>query len=159
MSSNSTIVDNTIELKSNNEASLLFGNHDKNLRIMRDVFDVKIIARNGFLKYEGEIGRVKKLTDVINRLLYIIRTSGRLDEDDFDIILADIDRGTIPIKSEQEIELFTKGQPVTPKTNGQVRYVDAIKKNDLVFCIGPAGYRKDLFGCFTCPFYIEERRS
>jgi phosphate starvation-inducible PhoH-like protein len=142
VSSNSTIVENTIELKSNSEASILFGNHDKNLRIMRDVFGVKIVARNGVLKYEGEIGRVKKLTDVINSLLNIIRTSGRLDEDDFDIVLADIDRGISPIKPEQEIELFTRGQSVTPKTNGQVGYVNAIKKNDLVFCIGPAGTGK-----------------
>ncbi len=138
----STIVENTIELKSNNEASILFGNHDKNLRIMRDIFGVKIVARNGVLKYEGDIGSVKKLTEVINSLLKIIRTSGKLGEYDFDIVLADIDRGASPIKSEQEIELFTKGQPVTPKTNGQVRYVNAIKKNDLVFCIGPAGTGK-----------------
>ncbi len=142
MVSNSTIVENTIKLKSNNEASLLFGNHDKNLRVMRDVFGVKIVARNGVLKYEGEIGRVEKLTDVINCLLNIIRTSGRLDEDDFDIVLADVDRGTSPIKSEQDIELFTKGQTVTPKTDGQARYINAIKKNDLVFCIGPAGTGK-----------------
>ncbi len=138
----STIVENTIELKSNNEASILFGNHDKNLRIMRDIFGVKIVVRNGVLKYEGDIGSVKKLTEVINSLLKIIRTSGKLGEYDFDIVLADIDRGASPIKSEQEIELFTKGQPVTPKTNGQVRYVNAIKKNDLVFCIGPAGTGK-----------------
>ncbi len=142
VSSRSTIVENTIELKNNNEASILFGNYDKNLRIMRDVFGVKIVARNGFLKYQGEIGRVKKLTDVIDNLLNIIRMSGRLDEDDIDIVLADIERETNPIKPEPEIEVFTKGHLITPKTNGQVRYVNAIKKNDLVFCIGPAGTGK-----------------
>jgi phosphate starvation-inducible PhoH-like protein len=142
VSSNSTIVENTIKLKSNDEASILFGNHDKNLRVMRGVFGVKIVVRNGVLKYEGETGRVKKLTDVINGLLHIIRTSGRLDENDFDILLADVDRGTSPIKAEQDIELFTKGQTVTPKTDGQIRYINAIKNNDLTFCIGPAGTGK-----------------
>jgi phosphate starvation-inducible PhoH-like protein len=142
VSSNSTIVENTIKLKSNDEASILFGNHDKNLRVMRGVFGVKIVVRNGVLKYEGETGRVKKLTDVINGLLHIIRTSGRLDENDFDVLLADVDRGTSPIKAEQDIELFTKGQTVTPKTDGQIRYINAIKNNDLTFCIGPAGTGK-----------------
>ena len=142
VSSNSTIVENTIKLKSNDEASILFGNHDKNLRVMRGVFGVKIFVRNGVLKYEGETGRVKKLTDVINGLLHIIRTSGRLDENDFDVLLADVDRGTSPIKAEQDIELFTKGQTVTPKTDGQIRYINAIKNNDLTFCIGPAGTGK-----------------
>jgi hypothetical protein len=45
------------------------------------------------LKYEGEFDRVKKLTDVINSLLETIRRTGKLDEDDIDIVIADIDRG------------------------------------------------------------------
>ena len=139
---NSTIVENKIQLKSDQEASVLFGNHDKNLRIMRDVFGVKIVARNGVLKYEGEFDRVKKLTDVVNSLLEIIRRTGKLDEDDIDIVIADIDRGIDHSIPERSIEVFIKGQPVTPKTEGQARYVNAISNNDLVFCIGPAGTGK-----------------
>jgi phosphate starvation-inducible PhoH-like protein len=142
VSAKNTIIEKQIHLKNNDEASILFGHHDKNLKIMRDAFGVKIVVRNGVLKYEGETGRVKKLTDVINGLLHIIRTSGRLDENDFDVLLADVDRGTSPIKAEQDIELFTKGQTVTPKTDGQIRYINAIKNNDLTFCIGPAGTGK-----------------
>ena len=139
---NSTIVENKIQLKSDQEASVLFGNHDKNLRIMRDVFGVKIVARNGVLKYEGEFDRVKKLTNVVNSLLEIIRRTGKLDEDDIDIVIADIDRGIDHSIPELSIEVFIKGQPVTPKTEGQAKYVNAISNNDLVFCIGPAGTGK-----------------
>ena len=139
---NNTIVENKIQLKSDQEASVLFGNHDKNLRIMRDVFGVKIVARNGVLKYEGEFDRVKKLTDVVNSLLEIIRRTGKLDEDDIDIVIADIDRGIDHSIPERSIEVFIKGQPVTPKTEGQAKYVNAISNNDLVFCIGPAGTGK-----------------
>lgn len=142
VSGNSTIVENKIHLANDQEASILFGNHDKNLRIMRDVFGVKIVARNGVLKYEGEFDRVKKLTDVVNRLLKIIRRSGKLDEDDIDIVIADIDRGIDHSIPERSIDVFIKGQPVTPKTEGQTRYVNAISNNDLVFCIGPAGTGK-----------------
>ena len=59
VSGNSTIVEEKIHLANDREASVLFGIHDKNLKIMRDVFGVKIIARNGVLKYEGEFDRVK----------------------------------------------------------------------------------------------------
>lgn len=143
VSGNSTIVEEKIHLANDREASILFGIHDKNLRIMRNVFGVKIIARNGVLKYEGEFDRVKKLTDVVNSLLKIIRMSGKLDENDIDIIIADLDRGGRDhIKPEQSIEVFIKGQPVTPKTEGQSRYINAIRNNDLVFCIGPAGTGK-----------------
>ena len=142
VSANSTIIEKQIHLENNNEASILFGNHDKNLKIMRKVFGVKIVVRDGVLKYEGEIGRVNKLTDVVNGLLKIIRTSGRLDEDDIDIVMAGIDRGNDAIQSVSSIEVFTKGQTIRPKTEGQARYIKAIRDNDLVFCIGPAGTGK-----------------
>ncbi|MBC8548530.1 MAG: PhoH family protein [Candidatus Brocadiales bacterium] len=142
VSANSTIIENQIHLENNNEASILFGHHDKNLKAMREVFGVKIVARNGILKYEGETDRVKKLTDVINGLLSIIRKSGRLDDADIDIIMADIDRGTEAIHPDPSIEVFTIGQTIRPKTEGQARYIKAIMDNDLVFCIGPAGTGK-----------------
>ncbi len=138
----SKIVEEKIQLESDSEAFLLFGSHDKNLRILRKIFDVKIVARNGVLKFEGETDQVKKLTDVVNNLIKIIRMSGKLDEEDIDIAIENVKMGIDRIQSEQTIEVFIKGQPVRPKTEGQVRYVDAIRNNDLVFCIGPAGTGK-----------------
>jgi len=40
------------------------------------------------------------------------------------------------------IDLFEKTRKVKPRTGGQARYVDAIRENDLVICIGPAGCGK-----------------
>jgi phosphate starvation-inducible PhoH-like protein len=40
------------------------------------------------------------------------------------------------------IDLFEKARAVHPRTGGQDRYVEAIRRNDLVFCIGPAGTGK-----------------
>jgi len=142
VSVNSTIIKKQIHLENDKEASLLYGYHDNNLKTMREVFGVKIVARDGLIKYEGEIGPVKKLTGVVNSLLNIIRTSGRLDETDIDMVMADIDRETDAIQTDQTIEVFTKGQTVRPKTEGQSRYIKAIRENDLVFCIGPAGTGK-----------------
>ena len=142
VSANSTIIEKKIHLENNNEASILFGHHDKNLKTMREVFGVKIVARDGVLKYEGETAQVRKLTDVVNSLLKIIRMSGRLDEDDIDSVMADIDRGIDAIQPDESIEVFTKGQTIRPKTEGQAHYIKAIRDNDLVFCIGPAGTGK-----------------
>tara|TARA_B100001964_G_scaffold92927_2_gene104307 strand:- start:2383 stop:3348 length:966 start_codon:yes stop_codon:yes gene_type:complete len=139
---NSTIIKKQINLENNNEASILYGHHDKNLKTMRDVFDVKIVARGGIIEYEGKIDRVRELTDVFNGLLNIIRTSGGLDETDIDMVMANIDREANAIQTDQTIEVFTKGQTVRPKTEGQARYIKAIRENDLVFCIGPAGTGK-----------------
>lgn len=142
VSANNTIIKKQIHLENNKEAAILYGHHDKNLKTMRDVFGVKILARNGIIEYEGEIGQVKKLTGVVNGLLNIIRTSGGLDDIDIDMVMADIDRGVGATQTDQTIEVFTKGQTVRPKTEGQARYIKAIRENDLVFCIGPAGTGK-----------------
>jgi len=142
VSTDSTIIKKQIHLENNKEASLLYGHHDKNLKTMRDVFGVKIIARNGIFKYEGKVDRVNKLTGFVDGLLNVIRTSGELDETDIDMVMADIDRGTDAIQTDQAIEVFTKGQTVRPKTEGQARYIKATRENDLVFCIGPAGTGK-----------------
>ncbi len=139
---NSTIVEKKIQLENNEEASLLFGSHDKNLRVLRSIFNVKIVARNGVLKFEGEKEQVDKLAEVVNSLVRTIRTSGRLNEKDTDIIFEKLKRGTECIQSEQSIDVFLKGRPIRPKTKGQAGYTDAIKNNDLVFCIGPAGTGK-----------------
>jgi phosphate starvation-inducible PhoH-like protein len=40
------------------------------------------------------------------------------------------------------IDVYTRGSVVRPRTEGQRRYVDSIRKNDLVFCVGPAGSGK-----------------
>jgi phosphate starvation-inducible protein PhoH and related proteins len=142
VSGNSKIVEKKVQLQSDKEAFILFGSHDKNLRILRKIFGVKIVARNGVLKFEGEIDQVRKLTGVVNNLIKIIRRSGKLDEEDIDIAIENIKSGIDHIQPEQTIEVFIKGKPIKPKTDGQARYVDAIRNNDLVFCIGPAGTGK-----------------
>ena len=44
--------------------------------------------------------------------------------------------------AKEKIEVSVKGVLVTPKTKGQIEYVEAIKKNDIVFGVGPAGTGK-----------------
>ena len=65
-----------------------------------------------------------------------------MDEDDIDIIMADIDRGAVDTHPDPGLEVFTDGQTIRPKTEGQAGYIKAIKENDLIFCIGPAGTGK-----------------
>ncbi len=131
-----------IQLENNNESALLFGVHDKNLRLLRDTYHVNIVARNGLLKFEGEDGQVKELTEVVKSLIQIIRTSGKLSEEDIQIVIDNRNQGSDFAQSDQAIDVFLQGHPIRPKTEGQESYINAIRKNDLVFCIGPAGTGK-----------------
>ncbi|UJS17271.1 MAG: PhoH family protein [Candidatus Jettenia sp.] len=132
---------NTVIVQNDTEASILYGSHDRYLRLVRDAFQVQLVARRGLLKLEGEKEQVDTSREVLNKLLEIVRSTGRLD-------LEDVEQAIVDAKSDageettQTIDVFLKGIFIKPKTEGQAKYIEAIKKNDLVFCIGPAGTGK-----------------
>jgi phosphate starvation-inducible PhoH-like protein len=139
--SNQTI-QNTINLESDSEASQLFGSHDKYLRMIRDAFKVQIVARNGVLRLEGKKQQVEKCTEAFDHLLEIIRGGRHLKQDEVEKVIAPLEKGPETTLQIQAIEVFLKGTTIQPITEGQAKYVESIRKHDLVFCIGPAGTGK-----------------
>lgn len=132
---------NTLILENDAEASVLYGSHDRHLRLIRDAFHVQLVARHGLLKLEGEKEQVDASKEVLNRLLEIVRSTGRLDLEDVEQAIVDA-KNMSGEDSSQTIDVFQRGIFIKPKTDGQAKYIEAIKKNDLVFCIGPAGTGK-----------------
>lgn len=132
---------NTLILENDAEASILYGSHDRHLRLVRDAFRVHLVARHGLLKLEGEKELVNTSKEVLNRLLEIVRTTGRLDLEDVEQAIMDA-KCEAGEESAHTIDVFQRGIFIKPKTDGQAKYIEAIKKNDLVFCIGPAGTGK-----------------
>ena len=137
------IVQKTIELESAELASVLFGSHDRHLRIIRASLGVQISSRNGLLRIDGEEARVRKAVEVFERLIEIVHARGVLDGDVVDEVVkaVECDRPGGPVAGPA-IEVSIRGVSARPKTEGQAGYVEAIAKNDLVFCIGPAGTGK-----------------
>ena len=130
-----------ITLKNDVEASLLYGSHDKNLRLIRDAFRVKLVARNGVLKMEGEKEGVEAARTSLIKLLEIIRFTGSLGVKDVEQTIMDV-QNYVEEEHAQAINLFQKEMFIRPKTQGQANYIETIRNNDLVFCIGPAGTGK-----------------
>src|SRR5574341_1040691 len=135
------VYQNTIVLENDAEASILYGSHDRHLRLVRDAFQVHLVARHGLLKLEGKKEQVDASKEVLLRLLEIVRATGRLDLEDVEQTIIDA-KSEVMEESIQTIDVFQKGIFIRPKTDGQVKYLEAIKKNDLVFCIGLAGTGK-----------------
>ncbi|BBO17427.1 phosphate starvation-induced protein [Candidatus Brocadia pituitae] len=131
----------TLILENDTEASILYGSYDRYLRLVRDAFQVQLVARHGVLKLEGEKEQVASSRKVLNKLLEIVRTTGRLDLDDVEQAIVDA-KGEMGDETGQTIDVFQRGLFIKQKTDGQAKYIEAIKKNDLVFCIGPAGTGK-----------------
>jgi phosphate starvation-inducible protein PhoH and related proteins len=133
-----------IIIKDDREARNLFGKHDENLKRIEKTFCVKSSFRDGSLKIVGS--GEKKVTNaegVINEFLSVIRKGVDLSTVDIDRVLKGGDR-ELPLSQIclDRIEVCSKRRYITPRSVGQKKYIDAIKENDVVFSIGPAGTGK-----------------
>jgi len=120
---------------------VLFGNHDRFLRMVRDAFQVQVVARDRMLRLDGHDELVQQAAGVLSSLLDTVRQHGRLEVRDVESAIEAAKRGFVPTV-EDSVGVYFEGHVVKAKTPGQRRYIAAINSNDLVFCIGPAGTGK-----------------
>ncbi|MCM8761402.1 MAG: PhoH family protein [Candidatus Omnitrophica bacterium] len=134
-----------IRLKDTLEARSLFGTHDENLKIIEKEFGVTTVGRGDVLKIEGEKPSVEQAAKLVNELLLTIRSGGFVKKHEVLYAVKALKEGGVSdIHSIylDRIEVSSKRQYITPKSAGQKEYVDAIRRHDIVFCIGPAGTGK-----------------
>ena len=121
----------------------LFGAKDQHLRRLRTKFKVDIIHRNGQVRIIGDDKEaVAQATEAIEQLANIVRRRGNLTPSLFDQTIARVTGVEIPQHSTEAIQTLQVGREIRPRTDGQAKYVDAIRKNDVVFAVGPAGSGK-----------------
>lgn len=125
------------------DRSELFGNLDANIRILKENLDVDIMQRDNELILRGK--DVEQAEMVIKELTEIVKKGEKLDEQKINYVIALKDEGLSYEESniDKDIICFThRGKPLKPKTLGQKKYVESIRKRDIVFGIGPAGTGK-----------------
>lgn len=122
----------------------LLGNQDSNLKLVENHLDVEIFVLGDKIEIEGEEEATIIASEVISELIKQVSQGQELD---VDTVLRTID--AIEAKDEysphqlyNDSILTYRGKIIRPKTPGQKRYIDAIRKNTLVFAIGPAGTGK-----------------
>ena len=131
----------TITLDNRDEALLLFGSRDQNLRAIRDALGVRLIARGDELHLEGDEISVNQAERVFQQLRDLVRHQGSVSTEEVRTVL-DVIRHGGDRQSAQNLAAVEGGRRVRPRTDGQARYVRAMLENDLTFCIGPAGTGK-----------------
>lgn len=125
------------------EPSLVFGTLDANLKAIEKDCKVEIIYRGDEITVKGE--EVDRAVSVINELFAVVDQGQTLDEQKIDYILSLSQDGISYTKSNisKDVVCFThRGKPIKAKTLGQKDYVEAIRKHDVCFGIGPAGTGK-----------------
>lgn len=134
-----------LKLQSEAESRALFGRHDENLNLIEKGFNINIVARGTDLIINGEKDDVEKAARLFEELLLTIRHGGIIKRHEvfyaIKSISADRQEDLHDIYLDK-IEVSSKRQFITPKNKRQKEYVDAIRHNDIVFGIGPAGTGK-----------------
>ena len=144
------MVERKLKLSGVNTLALL-GYNDINLHIIEKKFDAGITVRGDNLILKGEKEEVEKVERVFKELIFILNKNGHLTENDVNIVidLVKLDsedntshRRKRHVDDLDSIILFTKNGAIKAKTPGQMEYVHQVRKNDIVFVIGPAGTGK-----------------
>ena len=134
-------VTRTLTLDSREEAVLLFGPRDLFLRLIKDALAVKILARGDTLQIDGVEEAVDQAERAFAQLRTIIRKNGQLTSDDVKAVL-EVVRGGEAREGPTTMAVSDRGKFLRPRTDGQGRYVQAMKTHDVVLCAGPAGTGK-----------------
>ena len=133
----------TLTLNNRDEAVQLFGQRDQFLRLIRDALGVRIIARGDTVQIDGEPPLVEQAERVFAHLRQLLQRQQALTSENVRTVLATAQKGengsaAIPAP----VTALANNRSVRPRTDGQARYVEAMKNNDVVLAIGPAGTGK-----------------
>ncbi|WP_017380139.1 PhoH family protein [Paenisporosarcina sp. TG-14] len=128
-----------------NEAILLLGISDGNMKLIEQELAVKIITRGESIRLVGELDKRATAKLLIEQLLKVIRKGININQRDVSTAIEMSSAGTLEYFAElydEEIARNVKGKVIRAKTIGQREYIQAMRHKDLVFCIGPAGTGK-----------------
>ncbi|UXV33811.1 PhoH family protein [Staphylococcus sp. IVB6181] len=128
------------------QAQALIGNNDEHLQAIEEAFNVIVHARGQEIAVKGQQQEeIEKAEAVIKNLLKVIDQGVSINLKDVEAAIKMAERGSIQHLVDLYDEAITKdayGKTIRAKTMGQRLYLNAMKHNDLVFGIGPAGTGK-----------------
>ncbi|HDR6308974.1 TPA: PhoH family protein [Bacillus cereus] len=139
------LVEMNQQLENTNEAIALFGVNDAHLKVIERELNVSIVTRGETVHASGAVETVTLVEKILQQLLVVIRKGISITERDVAYAIQLAQQGKIAQFEElyeEEIFKTAKGKSIRVKTMGQRRYIHAMKKNDIVFGVGPAGTGK-----------------
>jgi phosphate starvation-inducible PhoH-like protein len=134
-----------LSLAAGPEMQGLFGRGDEHARLMEDVLGIRLVVRDGMLTVSGSEGAVAVAEQVVGELVTLVRKGRPVGQEDVRLALRHFGQQEPQRFRELQAEVIDvspKKRPVRPRSLGQKRYIEAIRKHDLVIGIGPAGTGK-----------------
>jgi len=131
----------------------LLGLNDANLQVLEHRYDAHITVRGEQMTFQGDQQQVDELEKIFKELIYILNKNGSISINDVETVIDLVKVNGEPAVPKniaeqvggdelETVVLFTRNGIIRAKTSGQREYIRQIKRNDIVFAIGPAGTGK-----------------
>jgi len=136
----------------------LFGTLDANIKQVEKATGTSIVMRDDGLFIKGTENL--KAANIINRMVENLRVEPEIDARRVNYLIDLEQKGESFDAREQvsDVICYThRGKPLRPKTKGQKRYIDTIRRNDMVFGIGPAGTGKTYLACALAAYALKNK--
>jgi phosphate starvation-inducible PhoH-like protein len=150
----------TVPVDSNEEIRQLLGKFDQHVTLLDRYFQVRVIPEGDAIVVEGDRDDVEKVSLLFEELLWLLRQGQAPSVPEVEYAIELIRAG----QAERLRTLFgdmifvtPRGKRIKPKTLGQKEYIEAIRKNDIVFGIGPAGTGKTYLAMTMAVKALKER--
>jgi phosphate starvation-inducible protein PhoH and related proteins len=134
-----------LTFEENDLLKVLLGERDTNVRHAEEKMGAHIHVRGNQLTITGDQSSVELTAKLMTELYEVIRKGYPLYPTDVDFairILKDNNAANLGEVFLDTIPIATRKRVITPKSLNQKRYIDAVRKYDLVIGIGPAGTGK-----------------
>ena len=152
-----------IELPEREIQELFYANSDNIIHNIEQKTGLYIAGRESYLTLRGNENNIQIGKRVIENIISLFHERRRINQKDVSFIISrvknNIDFNIAELQNKQ-ISIGSNGKVISPKSLGQARYFEAIKQNDLVFAIGPAGTGKTYLAmAFALHYLIAENIS
>mgnify|MGYP003961539907 FL=1 len=121
----------------------LFGPADANLKLVEDAFASNILVRGNIIRIDGEEEEVAIIHEVFHEMGSTLNRKGSLTQGDVKTLInvTVAQNGHESEKLDLVVHYGRKGA-ISGRTEGQEEYINTVRKNDIVFSVGPAGTGK-----------------
>ncbi len=130
----------------------IVGHHEENLKKLAEILNVRLGSRGNEIMISGSEEDEEKARQFLKDLEDLAKSGHKLTKADVDMYLTQLSarkRSSVKESTGDVIVTTYRGKRIIAKTPTQKRYVEAIKENDIVFGIGPAGTGKTYLAVAT----------
>jgi len=134
----------TILIPDPEEMMFVTGQNDQNIDRIEREFEVKIVSRGAELRISGEPGSVARVGELVGAMRTLSDRDETLRKPALERLIDNAKESSVPapVQLRDVVATTVRGRRITPQSQNQRAFVQAIRTHDLVFATGPAGTGK-----------------